>query len=200
MRKRSNKKNLIFISIAALEIVVAAAFITVILTLVMKAALTREIEESSNTIVWYQERDLETLVYGHDNGTDFVPGVYTGGSVISPEEDFYNSMELMGRVVEAEAGNQGLQGKRMVVDVILNRVNDKDFPDTIVDVIYQANAFAVISNGMYKQVEISEETWEAIYMELEEISYPGLLYFCSTGYHQYGTPWKKVGDHYFNTK
>lgn len=146
------------------------------------------------------ERDVETLVYGHESETDFVPGVYPGGLVISPEEDFYNSLELMAKVVEAEAGNQGLDGKRMVVDVILNRVNDGEFPDSIPDVIYQENAFAVIENGMYEQVEVSEETWTAIYMELEKVSYPGLLYFCSTGFLEYGTPWKKVGDHYFNTK
>lgn len=131
---------------------------------------------------------------------DFVPGIHTGGLVISPEEDFYNSVELMAKIVEAEAGNQGLLGKRMVADVILNRVRDEEFPDTIVDVIFEKNAFAVIDNGMYEQVEISEETWTAVHMELKEISYPGLFYFCSTGYHEYGTPWNKIGDHYFNIK
>ena len=146
------------------------------------------------------ERDVETLVYGNEVETDFVPGVYTGEVVISPEDHFYNSVELMAKVVEAEAGNQGLLGKRMVVDVILNRVRDDDFPDSIVDVIYQKNAFAVIGNGMYEQVEVSEETWTAIYMEMEKVSYPELFYFCSTGFHEYGTPWDKVGDHYFNTK
>jgi len=146
------------------------------------------------------ERDVETLVYGHDPETDFVTAVYTGGLVISPEDDFYNSLELMAKVVEAEAGNQGLDGKRMVVDVILNRVNDEEFPDSIVDVIYQKNAFAVIGNGMYEQVEVSEETWTAIFMEMEKVSYPELLYFCSTGFHEHGTPWEKVGDHYFNTR
>ena len=146
------------------------------------------------------ETDIETLIYGHDNGTDFVPGVKTGGLVISPEEDYYHSLELMAKVVEAEAGNQGLLGKRLVVDVILNRLRDEEFPDTIVDVIYEENAFAVIGNGMYEQVEISGETWKAIEMEMKEVSYPGLFYFCSKGFHEYGTPWEKVGDHYFSTK
>lgn len=197
MKKKRNNKEIIFcLGMTAMWLVIAAA----VFSWSAKLILYREQEENPGRIVWIQERDVETLVYGHDNGTDFVPGTYTGGAVVSPEDAFYNTMELMARVVEAEAGNQGLHGKRMVVDVILNRVNDEDFPDTIVDVIYQENAFAVISNGMYKQVEISEETWEAIHMELEEISYPGLFYFCSTGYHEYGTPWKKVGDHYFNTK
>lgn len=141
------------------------------------------------------ERDIETEVFGVDYGTDFVPGVY-----ILPEESYYNTMELLARVVEAEAGNQGLDGKRMVVDVVLNRVKDKDFPDDIKGVLTEENAFTVYGNGMIYEVEPTEETWEAIRMELEEVGYPGLLYFDSEGYSEYGTPWKKVGDHYFSTK
>lgn len=156
--------------------------------------------EEPQYVRFYEERDVETMVYGQDPETDFVPAVYSGGMVVSPEEDFYNSLELMAKVVEAEAGNQELLGKRMVVDVILNRVRDDDFPDTIVDVIYQKNAFAVIGNGMYEKVEVSDETWTAIYMEMEKVSYPELFYFCSTGFPVYGTAWDKVGDHYFNTK
>ena len=155
--------------------------------------------ETSHPVRVY-ERDVETEVYGHDAETDFVPQVKTGMLVISPEDDYYNTLELMAKVVEAEAGNQGLLGKRMVVDVILNRARDEDFPDTIVDVIFQKNAFSVIGNGMYAKVEVSKETWEAVMMEIKEVTYPDLFYFCSTGYPIYGTPWDKVGDHYFNTK
>ena len=42
------------------------------------------------------------------------------------EEIYYDSLELLAVCVEAEAGNQSLEGKKMVVDVILNRVDDKD--------------------------------------------------------------------------
>ena len=159
--------------------------------------------ERTSHIVRVYERDVETWVYGHDSGTDFVPEVHTGGLVISPEEDFYNSVELMARVVEAEAGNQGLLGKRMVADVILNRVRDEDFPDTIVDVITEKQkeyAFTAYGNGMMDKVTVSEETWEAVRMELEEIGWPGLLYFNTGDYSIYGTPWNKIGDHYFSTK
>ena len=191
-RKTTVKDILMYLLIVATG---AAAFLWMI-QLVFPKEETSEI----GTIVWISERDTETLVYGHDPETEFVPGVHTGGMVISPEEAYYNSVELMAKVVEAEAGNQNLLGKRMVADVILNRVRDEDFPDTIVDVIFQENAFEVIDNGMYEQVEISEETWTAVWMELEEVSYPKLFYFCSTGFHEYGTPWNKIGDHYFNTK
>ena len=159
-------------------------------------------ERTSHPVRVY-ERDVETLVYGYDSGTEFVPGIYTGGLIISPEEDFYNSVELMARCVEAEAGNQGLLGKRMVADVILNRVRDEDFPDTIVDVITEKQkeyAFTSYCNGMMDKVTVSEETWEAVRMELEEVGWPGLLYFNTGDYSIYGTPWNKIGDHYFSTK
>ena len=37
------------------------------------------------------------------------------------EEEYFDALEELAICVEAEAGNQGLLGKRMVVDVILNR-------------------------------------------------------------------------------
>lgn len=116
------------------------------------------------------------------------------------EEMYYDSLELLAMCVEAEAGNQGLLGKRLVVDVVLNRVNDKDFPDNITDVITQPYHFSSYWDGRMEQIEPTEETFEAVRMELEEISYPGVLYFTAEGYSRYGTPWKKVGDHYFSTK
>ena len=192
-RKKVDTKDILMYLLIA--VTVAVAFLWMIQPMHRK-----ESAERTSSIIRRYERDIETLVYGHDNGTDFIPSVYTGGCVISPEEDYYNSVELMAKVVEAEAGNQNLLGKRMVADVILNRVRDEDFPDTIVDTILEENAFAVIDNGMYEKVEISEETWTAVWMELQEISYPEVFYFCSTGFHEYGTPWNKIGDHYFNTK
>lgn len=157
-----------------------------------------------------EERDIETEVFGVDSETDFVPGVKTGGLVnlteemekhqINPEEMYLESMEMLARCVEAEAGNQGLEGKRLVVDVILNRANDPDFPDSIQKVIGQPYHFSVYWNGSMEKVEVSEETRQAIRMELEEISYPGVMYFREGDWSLYGTPWKQVGDHYFSTK
>lgn len=40
------------------------------------------------------------------------------------EEEYWDGLELLAICVEAEAGNQGLQGKRLVADVILNRAED----------------------------------------------------------------------------
>lgn len=123
---------------------------------------------------------------------------------LPPEEELegeVDELELLAICVEAEAGNQSLTGKRMVADVILNRVDDRDFPDTIEGVISQKNAFTSFwDGGMDRVVEPSEETIRAVQMELEKRSWPGLFYFTAEDWPEYGTPWKQVGDHYFSTK
>ncbi len=117
------------------------------------------------------------------------------------EEAYYDSLELLALCVEAEAGNQSLEGKRLVVDVILNRVDDPDWPDNIVDVISDPYEFSTFWDGAIDRVwEPSGETFQAERMELEERSWPEVYYFTAGGYSKYGTPWKQVGDHYFSTK
>lgn len=118
--------------------------------------------------------------------------------LISDEE-----LDLFARCVQAEAGNQGLTGKCLVADVVLNRVDSWKFPDTITEVILQHTGdyyqFSVVQDGAIDRAEPDEETYLAIQMELESRSCPGLMYFAADDYLPYGTPWKKIGDHYFST-
>ena len=67
----------------------------------------------------------------------------TGGSPLSAEDAPYteSDLDLIARVITHESGNQSLQGKMAVGNVILNRVADGRFPDTISGVIYQKNQF-----------------------------------------------------------
>ena len=116
------------------------------------------------------------------------------------EEENITSLELMVLCVEAEAGNQDMIGKRMVASVILNRVDDPDWPDSIEEVISQPYQFTSYWDGGMEKVVPTEETYEAVQMELQERGWPGLFYFEAGGFSKYGTPWKKVGDHYFSQK
>ena len=114
------------------------------------------------------------------------------------EEIYFDSLEYLACCVEAEAGNQGLMGKRLVCDVILNRVDSKDFPDNIFDVINQKNQFSVVSNGRIYEVSVSDETFEACRLELEERTDKDILYFTAGGYSACGSPTYKYKDHYFS--
>ncbi len=113
-------------------------------------------------------------------------------------ELYDDSLEMLAICVEAEAGNQDLMGKRLVADVILNRVASDRFPDDIVSVITQSGQFATYTDGaMDRVVEPSEETFKAVRMELENRTDNAILFFTYENYNPYCTPAYKHGDHYF---
>lgn len=59
------------------------------------------------------------------------------------EEDLY----WLSRVIYAESGNEIKEGQIAVGNVILNRVRNKQFPNTIKQVIFQKNQFSCVDNG-----------------------------------------------------
>jgi len=114
------------------------------------------------------------------------------------DEEFCDSLEILATCVEAEAGNQDLNGKRLVADVILNRVESPRFPDTIEGVISQKYQFTTYWDGSMNAItEPSEETFEAVRMELNERLDENILFFTAGDYNTYCTPAYRVGDHYF---
>lgn len=121
-------------------------------------------------------------------------------NVAENNERYAAEMEILARCVEAEAGNQSIDIKREVVSVILNRVDDDDWPNTISDVIADPYEFATYWNGRMDEAEPSISTYEAISLEMATRSYPGLFYFDMDAYLPYGTPYAKMGDLYFSTK
>lgn len=114
------------------------------------------------------------------------------------EEIRSGEMELIAQLVMAEAGNQDLTGKRYVVDVVLNRVDSDDFPDTVEEVIFQKNQFSVIENGAFDEAgwTITEECYEAVKLEYEERLNYDILYF-SRGKSKYASNHFKHQDHWF---
>lgn len=62
----------------------------------------------------------------------------------------------------AEAESEDTEGKALVMLVVLNRVWDDEFPDTIEEVIFQKGQFSPISNGRYDEVEPDEDCYRAL--------------------------------------
>jgi len=98
-----------------------------------------------------------------------------------------NDLEVLLRIVEAEAGGEDEEGKLLVANVVLNRVASEDFPDTVTEVVFQRDngvtQFSPVRNGRYWRVKISEETISAVEraLEGEDIS-QGALYFAARKY------------------
>ena len=108
---------------------------------------------------------------------------------------------LLAVLVMAEAGNQDLDGKRLVVDVVLNRVKDSRFPNTIEEVIYEDNQFSPVEDGGLDRSmwTVTPDCFKAVEMEFNgnELD-SGILYFSAGGFSNYGTPAFRHGNHYFS--
>ena len=105
---------------------------------------------------------------------------------------------LLSHIVEAEAGNQGIDGKRLVVDVVFNRVMSDQFPNSVEEVLTQDGQFTTYINGAYKLVEPSEDTHEAIAIEYDYIRNTDVYFFRTDHYHSFGKPLFVEEDHYFS--
>lgn len=64
------------------------------------------------------------------------------------ELDIKDAQMLM-KIAQAEAGNQSIDGMALVMQTVLNRVADDDYPDTVYEVITQKGQFQSYANGRY---------------------------------------------------
>ncbi|WP_394137167.1 cell wall hydrolase [Cytobacillus oceanisediminis] len=109
---------------------------------------------------------------------------------------------LLARLVQAEAEGEPFEGKVAVADVVLNRVEHEQFPDTVKDVIYQKNAFEPVQNGSINK-PASNEAVQAVETALvDKEKNEELLYFYNP--ETATSQWifsrevvKKIGNHAF---
>ncbi|MBP1736857.1 MAG: copper amine oxidase [Oscillospiraceae bacterium] len=87
-----------------------------------------------------------TTWYSEEWGRLFI---IAGTGTIESGDTYYRSDDVywLSHIINAESGNQPLAGKIAVGNVILNRVSDSRFPDTIYEVIFQKNQFTPASSG-----------------------------------------------------
>ena len=83
---------------------------------------------------------------------------------ISISEDEQNwirkDSDILLRIAMAEAEGEGTEGKALVMNVILNRVESEEFPDSIEAVVFQPGQFeSVLDDGRYWDVEPDAECY-----------------------------------------
>jgi N-acetylmuramoyl-L-alanine amidase len=77
-----------------------------------------------------------------------------------------SEIDILASLVQAEAKGESFEGKIAVAAVVLNRVDDSRFPNSIREVIYQRGQFSPVSNGsIYKQAD--SESYEAVHKAIE---------------------------------
>lgn len=107
---------------------------------------------------WYrthptvQQNEVETVAavediqYGDPAGLDF-----------TDEES-----QMLLKLAMAEAENQGVIGKALVIRVVKNRVDSEAFPNSIADVIYEPKQFSPVWDGRYDEAVPDAECYEAL--------------------------------------
>ena len=83
--------------------------------------------------------------------------VTSGTGAIVSGDSFYNQDDLfwLSRVIYRESGNQSLEGQMAVGNVVLNRVADPAFPDSVEGVLAQKNQFSTYKSGVLRKTKPS---------------------------------------------
>lgn len=104
---------------------------------------------------------------------------------------------LMASIIFCEAGNQSYEGQVAVGAVVMNRVADSAYPDSIEAVIYQKGQFSPVATGWLDRVRCSDGYTDSAMRAAEDAlngvdPVEGCLYF------DRGGSGRKIGDHYFH--
>lgn len=111
------------------------------------------------------------IVQAEDNDYDnnSVPAIQTK-SIKQEKKEVINitneELLLLSKLVTGEARGESYEGQVAVAAVVINRVKDQRFPNSIKDVIYQKNAFSVVEDG-----SINMQPTESAYSAAREALY-----------------------------
>lgn len=95
------------------------------------------------------------------------------------------------RMVEAEATGGTEQSKINVTNVIVNRVLDNNFPDTIEGVLFQRNAFSPLIDKRFYKVEVVMDTVLAVDKALAnpDTTDGALFFMCRVASESHNVTW-----------
>ena len=125
---------------------------------------------------------------------------------IMPLRSFNEEDEcLLAKIAMAEAEGESTEGKAMVIMVVMNRVESKDFPDNIMDVIFDEGQFSPVKEGgRFYTTEPDEDCWAALDLimqgwdESEGALYFEAIYNGEDTWHSRNLEYiKTVGNHNF---
>ncbi|PMC35981.1 N-acetylmuramoyl-L-alanine amidase [Bacillus sp. UMB0899] len=142
-----------------------------------KIARDNELTLSELASVNPQVKDLDLIYVGQEIHIDIKqknkqknrPTVASRGETTSSKVNLTETeIDLLARIVRAEAQTEPFEGKVAVASVVLNRVDSPKFPDTIKDVIYQSGQFQPVSNGEINK-PADKESRRAVFAALSDM-------------------------------
>ena len=124
------------------------------------------------------EFDVSSSMESRVNALDETAVTMAQRAAMMSDEDY----DTLLHIVEAEAGTEDVKGRILVANVIMNRVKNEEFPDTVTEVVWERTngvpQFSPTYDGRISEVTVSEETKEAVRQVLNGVDYSeGALFF-----------------------
>lgn len=128
-----------------------------------------------------------TTAFGYSlnwNESTEVISIQASGTPIQSGDEFYNAETLfwLSRIIYAESGNQSLEGRMAVGNVVMNRVKNPKYPNTVEGVLAQKNQFTTYNGGALANRKPNEGSVIAAKLVMDGGEVPqvaGALYFDS---------------------
>ena len=157
------------------------------------AAPVRLLARVFNLDVSYDAQDSLVLLTSREGAE---PYLADAGAVYDADVLYWLS-----RIIHAESGNQPLEGKIAVGNVVMNRVNHPRFPNNIYDVLFQKNQFSPAASGsIYRDPNAESEIAAMLVLDGAQVT-PDALFFNAAGARSYASRTRTyvatIGDHMF---
>ncbi len=102
--------------------------------------------QTLNAVKWFQSKNGLTVDGIAGPKTLSAMGIFNSNSTTSNTNNTQD-INLLSKLVYAESRGEPYAGQVAVASVVLNRVKNSSFPNTIAGVIYQSGAFDAVSDG-----------------------------------------------------
>jgi len=116
---------------------------------------------TEKAVRWFQQKNGLSADGQVGDMTLAALGIPTsGGAGESGNSGGSGSLDLLARLISAEARGEPYEGQVAVGAVVLNRVNHPSFPSSVAEVIYQPGAFSCLDDGQFDE-PVAESAYRA---------------------------------------
>jgi N-acetylmuramoyl-L-alanine amidase len=131
--------------------------------------------QTEKAVRWFQEKNGLHVDGQVGDQTLAALGMPTGGGGSGSGG---GSIDLLARLISAEARGEPYEGQVAVGAVVLNRTQHPSFPNSIAEVIYQPGAFSCLDDGQFDE-PVAESAYRAARDAMNgwDPSYGAIYYF-----------------------
>ena len=132
---------------------------------------------TEKAVRWFQQKNGLSVDGQVGDLTLAALGIPPSGGT-AEEGDSSGSLDLLARLISAEARGEPYEGQVAVGAVVLNRVQHPSFPSSVAEVIYQPGAFSCLDDGQFDE-PVAESAYRAARDAVNgwDPSYGAIYYF-----------------------